>query len=535
MNQERVGILKREICALADVGKPDVSGFPRLFRRSDVLSGLDVPDEDYCFWLEKVVPLCLLRTELHARMLSIVYGLGFVGRYFSMLFRGVDYRAWPDFFDMGNSRGFVNKRALGLWLSLLEVDASFYMGKAVEFDSRGAALWSVMMAEPTLAAYVSAGGSPLVWGADGFPSMVSDAKVSPEGALLLGQWCLLWRERMDFFRMFPLCRWHLNMIVARVRGRLSDFLKLEKRVADCRARLGLESPGGTSFRFWEDQVVLAREVMSCELSMFRVFPGDVALFYRALGLLERKVEECRSELLLGHDKLVSALAGKYFVKMGRLVDFEDLCQEGWRAMMGAVEAYNPFFGRMFGAFARSRVEHSIHDYLNVYAGEVRLPAPQARVRSQVRKLTNTGLSLGEAAKCAGVDEWRAFELIMFGTKGVPLDLVSCGLESDSVGPAEAAAQGDMKEYLIECVKKWDNKHHKKVVLDFFQGLKPVCRSVYKSISLFFSDAVSSREFFAMYPGVAEKFASQGSGFGTLALKGGRLAASGGRIRARSKW
>lgn len=122
--------------------------------------------------------------------------------------------------------------------------------------------------------------------------------------------------------------------------------------------------------------------------------------------------EDRQRLIENHQSLVQNIAGKIHrgLPLGSGVDLEDLVSEGQIGLIQAVDKYDPRKGIPFGAFASSRIQGAMTDYLR------RSDHLSRDLRSQVKQLVKAQGELSQKLGRAVSLHESALELGLNGSQ-----------------------------------------------------------------------------------------------------------------------
>lgn len=152
-----------------------------------------------------------------------------------------------------------------------------------------------------------------------------------------------------------------------------------------------------------------------------------------LAELAAEGRRCWQQFLLANVRLVWKLAGRHARRSG--LGLDDLFQEGFVALAGALQRFDPGRGR-FSTYATTRVEQHLGAVVAARLGDMSLPASRAIRLRRAQALAGAlaqeyGRTVSVAELAAGLDQSQDWTARLIGYRApISLDAVPDGLLTD---------------------------------------------------------------------------------------------------------
>lgn len=197
----------------------------------------------------------------------------------------------------------------------------------------------------------------------------------------------------------------------------------------------------------------------------------------------------RDYFVIKYAPLVKYVAGKVSMGMPQNIEFEDLVSYGIFGLLDAIGKFNPERGIKFKTYAMTRIRGSIFDELRSIDWIPRSIRQKAKQIEQIiadleNKLGRT-VEDEEIAKELGVSSGEFQSLLnkLSGTSMISLnDIWYLGDESDemsiletleapdSMNPDVLIEKEEIKDYIIDAIRKLPDKEKKVIVLYYYEDL-----------------------------------------------------------------
>ncbi|MBN1500415.1 MAG: RNA polymerase sigma factor WhiG [Spirochaetes bacterium] len=206
-------------------------------------------------------------------------------------------------------------------------------------------------------------------------------------------------------------------------------------------------------------------------------------------LCATKDQELKDYFILKYAPLVKYVAGKVSMGMPQNIEFDDLVSYGIFGLIDAISKYDPDRGIKFKTYAMTRVRGAIFDELRSIDWIPRSIRQKAKeIESAIAELEN---KLGrtvedeEISKELGItiEEFHTILNKVSGTAMVSLnDIWYLGDESDELSILETLEAPDnmnpdvliekeeIKDHIVEAIKKLPDKEKKVIVLYYYEDL-----------------------------------------------------------------
>jgi RNA polymerase sigma factor for flagellar operon FliA len=206
-------------------------------------------------------------------------------------------------------------------------------------------------------------------------------------------------------------------------------------------------------------------------------------------LVKEKSQDLRDYFVMKYAPLVKYVAGKVSMGMPQSIEFDDLVSYGIFGLIDAINKYDPARGIKFKTYAMTRVRGAIFDELRSIDWIPR------SIRQKAKEIENTIAELEsklgrtvedeEIAKELGisVDEFQNVLSKVSGTAMLSLnDIWYLGDDSDELSILETLEAPDnmnpdvllekeeIKEYIVDAIKKLPDKEKKVIVLYYYEDL-----------------------------------------------------------------
>lgn len=120
-------------------------------------------------------------------------------------------------------------------------------------------------------------------------------------------------------------------------------------------------------------------------------------------------ETCRKALSLQYQEIVPKVARKFFSSND---DLEDLCQEGQKGLLRAIDLYDPDFGVPFEAYATLWIKKFIRQMVTGCGGLIRLPDSTLKKNRKIYEKNNLPKYQALGEDCFTVSDPNAEEIFI---------------------------------------------------------------------------------------------------------------------------
>ncbi len=199
--------------------------------------------------------------------------------------------------------------------------------------------------------------------------------------------------------------------------------------------------------------------------------------------------EVRDYFVIKYAPLVKYVAGKVSMGMPQNIEFDDLVSYGIFGLIDAIKKFNPERGIKFKTYAMTRIRGAIFDELRSIdwiPRSIRQKAKQIeQVISELENKLGRTVEDEEIAKEMGVsgEEFQSLLNKLSGTSMLSLnDIWYLGDDNDelsimetleapeSMNPDQLVEKEEIREYIIEAIKKLPDKEKKVIVLYYYEDL-----------------------------------------------------------------
>lgn len=203
--------------------------------------------------------------------------------------------------------------------------------------------------------------------------------------------------------------------------------------------------------------------------------------------LKTKAPELREELVLRYVSLVHFVLGRLGISQELGGDYEDLVNQGLLGLIESVDRYDPTFNTQFSTYATFRIRGKILDYLRSLDWLSRTARHRTRdIRQAITILTERFQrppTDAELAEHLGMDMAKVQQALVDSSRVlISLDSV-LDVDDDSetslyetladdnqVDPSDAVDQIDMKERLVEALKRLPEREQTVLSLYYYEEL-----------------------------------------------------------------
>ncbi len=205
--------------------------------------------------------------------------------------------------------------------------------------------------------------------------------------------------------------------------------------------------------------------------------------------LKTKDQGVRDFFVLKYAPLVKYVAGKVAMGMPQNIEFDDLVSYGIFGLLDAIGKFDPNRGIKFKTYAMTRIRGAIFDELRSIdwiPRSIRQKAKQVeQVISELENKLGRTVEDEEIAKELGVsnDELQSLLNKLSGTSMISLnDIWYLGDDNDelsiletleapeNMNPDVLVEKEEIKDYIIEAIKKLPDKEKKVIVLYYYEDL-----------------------------------------------------------------
>lgn len=199
--------------------------------------------------------------------------------------------------------------------------------------------------------------------------------------------------------------------------------------------------------------------------------------------------EMREYFVIKYSPLVKYVAGKVAMGMPQSIEFEDLVSYGTFGLLDAINKYDPERGIKFKTYAMTRIRGSIFDELRSIdwiPRSIRQKAKQIEtvITELESKLGRTvedeeiskelGISMVEfhsiLSKVSGTSMLSLNDIWYLGDENDELSILETLEAPDNMNPDVLVEKEEIKEYIIDAIKKLPDKEKKVIVLYYYEDL-----------------------------------------------------------------
>lgn len=197
----------------------------------------------------------------------------------------------------------------------------------------------------------------------------------------------------------------------------------------------------------------------------------------------------RDYFVIKYAPLVKYVAGKVSMGMPQNIEFEDLVSYGIFGLLDAIGKFNPERGIKFKTYAMTRIRGSIFDELRSIDWIPRSIRQKAKQIEQIiadleNKLGRTvedeeiakelGVSSGEFQsllnKLSGTSMLSLNDIWYLGDESDEMSILETLEAPDSMNPDVLIEKEEIKDYIIDAIRKLPDKEKKVIVLYYYEDL-----------------------------------------------------------------
>jgi RNA polymerase sigma factor for flagellar operon FliA len=206
-------------------------------------------------------------------------------------------------------------------------------------------------------------------------------------------------------------------------------------------------------------------------------------------LVKTKEQVLRDYFVVKYAPLVKYVAGKVSMGMPQSIEFDDLVSYGVFGLIDAIGKYDPARGIKFKTYAMTRIRGSIFDELRSIDWIPRSVRQKAKqIENVIAELENKlgrtvedeeiakelGLSMEEfhsiLNKVSGTSMLSLNDIWFMGDDSDELSIMETLEAPDNMNPDIIMEKQEIKEYIIEAIKKLPDKEKKVIVLYYYEDL-----------------------------------------------------------------
>jgi RNA polymerase sigma factor for flagellar operon FliA len=199
--------------------------------------------------------------------------------------------------------------------------------------------------------------------------------------------------------------------------------------------------------------------------------------------------EIRDYFVVKYAPLVKYVAGKVSMGMPQNIEFDDLVSYGVFGLIDAINKYDPERGIKFKTYAMTRVRGSIFDELRSIDWIPRSIRQKAKeIENIIAELENKlgrtvedeeiskelGISLEEfhsiLSKVSGTSIISLNDIWYLGDDNDELSIMETLEAPDNMNPDVLIEKEEIKEHIVEAIKKLPDKEKKVIVLYYYEDL-----------------------------------------------------------------
>ena len=206
-------------------------------------------------------------------------------------------------------------------------------------------------------------------------------------------------------------------------------------------------------------------------------------------LVKNKDNELRDYFVIKYSPLVKYVAGKGAMGMPQSIEFDDLVSYGVFGLIDAINKYDPARGIKFKTYAMTRIRGSIFDELRSIDWIPRSIRQKAKeIETTIAELENKlgrtvedeeiskelGISIEEfhsiLNKVSGTAMVSLNDIWYLGDDNDELSIMETLEAPDNMNPDVLIEKEEIKEHIVEAIKKLPDKEKKVIVLYYYEDL-----------------------------------------------------------------
>ena len=199
--------------------------------------------------------------------------------------------------------------------------------------------------------------------------------------------------------------------------------------------------------------------------------------------------ELRDFFVMKYSPLVKYVAGKVSMGMPQSIEFDDLVSYGTFGLIDAISKYDPDRGIKFKTYAMTRVRGAIFDELRSIDWIPRSIRQAAKkIEQAIAELENKlgrtvedddiahelGISLDEFQttlnKVSGTSMLSLNDIWFLGDDSDELSILETLEAPDNMNPDVLIEKEEIKEFIVDAIKKLPDKERKVIVLYYYEDL-----------------------------------------------------------------
>lgn len=206
-------------------------------------------------------------------------------------------------------------------------------------------------------------------------------------------------------------------------------------------------------------------------------------------LVKTKDQALRDYFVMKYAPLVKYVAGKVSMGMPQSIEFDDLVSYGVFGLIDAIGKYDPARGIKFKTYAMTRIRGAIFDELRSIDWIPRSVRQKAKqIETVIAELENRlgrtvedeeiakelGISMEEfhsiLNKVSGTSMLSLNDIWYMGDDSDELSIMETLEAPDNMNPDVLMEKEEIKEYIIDAIKKLPDKEKKVIVLYYYEDL-----------------------------------------------------------------
>lgn len=207
------------------------------------------------------------------------------------------------------------------------------------------------------------------------------------------------------------------------------------------------------------------------------------------NLVKTNDQVLRDYFVLKYAPLVKYVAGKVSMGMPQNIEFDDLVSYGIFGLIDAISKYDPDRGIKFKTYAMTRIRGAIFDELRSIDWIPRSIRQKAKqIENTIAELENKlgrtvedeeiskelGISIDEfhsiLNKVSGTSMLSLNDVWYLGDDSDELSILETLEAPDNMNPDVLIEKEEIKEYIVEAIKKLPDKEKKVIVLYYYEDL-----------------------------------------------------------------
>ena len=200
-------------------------------------------------------------------------------------------------------------------------------------------------------------------------------------------------------------------------------------------------------------------------------------------------QEIKDYFVLKYSPLVKYVAGKVSMGMPQNIEFDDLVSYGIFGLIDAISKYDPERGIKFKTYAMTRIRGAIFDELRSIDWIPRSIRQKAKqIENTIAELENKlgrtveddeiskelGISIEEfhsiLNKVSGTSMISLNDIWYLGDENDELSILETLEAPDNMNPDVLIEKEEIKEHIVEAIKKLPDKEKKVIVLYYYEDL-----------------------------------------------------------------